>query len=84
MENNNLTNENMTNDFRNVSVTGTFKNPFHDTVAKVCFITVYAVVFGTCIIGKRFNFVFCRISALACIEITPLHLQKGIIEKVLA
>ena len=58
MENNNLTNENMTNDFRNVSVTGTFKNPFHDTVAKVCFITVYAVVFGTCIIGKRFNFVF--------------------------
>ena len=32
--------------------TGSFHNPFHDTVVKVFFIICYVTVFVTCIIGK--------------------------------
>ena len=49
----NISSENVSKFFSNVSSDNTFVNPFNDSLTRILFIICYAAVFAMCVIGKQ-------------------------------
>ena len=49
----NISNENVSKIFSNMSSDNTFVNPFNDSLTRNLFIICYAAVFAMCVIGKQ-------------------------------